>query len=347
MFAPLLTLSLVTASFWPRPERTYENELLKSLRPRADFLLRWRETWERSADFSGAELGVSLGVFPKHPSGVRGGLELGTEGTRPSRLVPLGDGFAGKSVSFHQVFVAYENEWFLGQAGKFQDALWTSPLALRSDLALEGFFQNVKLLEDSLQIFALQGLLEEGSSWILVQGLRGVAAIDETTELKWSVSSFFLVNPSEALAERSAARGNTLERPGVLASDYVPVEMALQVLGRPFGISTGLVGAAILNLGTSDQQRGFFAQGFIGTPWERGGWVTAASYLYSEPDVSFALLTDEDYGSTNRKGFRAEVSYFPASALRVGASFGLFQVIQSHPSQKLRRELSVDTQLIF
>jgi hypothetical protein len=71
------------------------------------------------------------------------------------------------------------------------------------------------------------------------------------------------------------------------------------------------------------------------------------AYLYSEPDLTVSAFTDRDYGSSNRKSFLTQVSYFIWNEWRVGGSFLFSEILANSSTQNTRKEIKLDTEFKF
>jgi len=346
------------------------------LHPEGKFRLLWHQAYETTRDVSQMELSAKGGVFPDLQPWLKTGVELSTAGTnldsRPDR-VTLAGGMSDKTIALGQAYLDFvwktdllESHAF---AGKFESPLFYSPLLWDHEIRPEGLLESVSFNVSSepevhSAFYAGQFSVDQVSesitngtpmrrSWLFEQGILGSyrSAAIAAVEVSLAFNFYYFADLSERVANLSGQRGNSII--GTIGNNpkfryhFAPIENVLQISAVPLGIRTGLLGAFAINFRTPDKQRSFFVQADIGNVWRKRNFVGSLSYYYNEPNTSVALFSDADYGYANRKGPRAEVSYFVIDRLRLGMSFALLETLADSVYQANRKEFYLEAEARF
>ncbi|MDB5038906.1 MAG: hypothetical protein JWQ35_2434 [Bacteriovoracaceae bacterium] len=346
-------------------------EWFSELNPSARFRLRWTERSERNAKVSGFSLLAQAGVFPDIREQLKAGLQISTNSNSPAappNSAPLSNGMENKELSFHQAYV----EFHLGNrfkwsalVGKFIAPTFSSPLIWDEEIAPEGLFQSLEFSSGShfrLATYAAQYAVDQAlasvsagtplrRSWLFQEGIFGFIDWSSEGDLKFAVNHYYFYDLSENIANRSSSLGNTTlslsNNNSSFRYAYAPLEAVLAATASPLGIQTGIKGAFCVNFRTPDQQRGFYLETHLGNAWKAKNFLFTLSYYYNEPDVTVSFFTDNAYGYTNRKGPRAEISYFVSRMLRLGVSALYAETLASSNYQSNRKEIRSDLEFEF
>lgn len=341
------------------------------LQPSARLQMTWIERSERNFDRSGFELIAQGGIFPKFSNELGGGFQLSTgdtSSTASPNAVDLASGFSNKPIGIHQAYLESHLGSTLrwsGLLGKFKAPNLFSPLTWDEEIAPEGLFQSLEFLptlEDRISLYAAQYSVDQVAtsittgtplrrSWLFQQGLYGRVLWTSETELKLALNHYHFFDPSERLANKAGALGNTylgaIDNNPRFRYAYSPLELMFSASAHPLGILTGISAAFVINFRTPDKQRSFFAEAHLGNSWKPQNFYFSVAYYYQEPDVTLSLFTNHLYGYTNRKAARGEISYFFLKNLRAETSVLYGEILQASSSQTRRKELRASMELLF
>lgn len=352
--------SLRATPHWP--------EWARPLSPSARFQLSWNERFEEGRDRSTPELLLQLGAAPKFSEYFQLGIEVSTGGNDLGGSfdsVDLNGGLTSKPLSLRQIYLLSEFSQPLHirlLAGKFLNPMTSSPLIWDADLAPEGFSETIdkNWSHSNLRVafaanqwsldqvqYSATGGTPQRRSWLFSEGLKTDISWADENHAALSLNHYFFYDMSENLATASSNFGNSLQGLTQFRHRYAPVEFIGELSGRPLGITTGVSAAIALNPRSSDHQRGFWAEGHIGSPWAYRHLFASLSYIYNEPDLSVAVFNERDYGGANRKAILGRLSYFIWSEWRVGSSLLWSNTLASSSKQNRRVEMKLETEFKF
>jgi hypothetical protein len=343
-------------------------EWRRQLNPEARLNLSWTERWEENHHVSSPALSGRLGVFPSVYEFLILGLEVSTysDGLEHSPLaISLSDGSSTKpiGISQAQLKVALGSEWtWTAVLGKFDSVVSESSLLWGPEIFPEGLLQTFgvegsqrwKFFVHSGQ-FSLNQTPESlfagtklRRTWIFQNAAFVNYLPSEGTTFRGGLNHYHFYGLSDALGERALLTGNTVDASSNrFLENYSPLEVVVSAQANPLGIQARILGAFGVNLRTSNRQRGFLIEGSLGNHRRAGHFVLHASYYYAEPDLTLSFLADYRHGYLNRKGPRAEISYYILSELKIASSFAYLEALRNSPYQDTRKELQSYVEFLF
>jgi len=333
------------------------------VRPEFNARLRWKEVFESGLNQSGPEIFVRAGIFPRFEK-ILTGLELSTRALNQDQSV-LNNYFESKEIGLSQAYLGFQIDSAFSieglsvmlLAGKFSSPSMSSPIIYNSDIRPEGFFENLRFefssgrlliaataAQYSLDQTAENHFLSERQrrSWIFQQGIMARRQINLETSVESSIFAYLFFRPSDRVRAIGVLRGNSSTQ-----RNYRPIEANLRFEAKPLSLFASLAASFVWNPSTEDDQRGFWVQSSIGKKWRRDNFSFDVSYVYSEPDVTMAALSEETLGFLNRKGPQIGLHYFPFDYLRTGVSYAHLATLSSSVNQRDRQDLRGELELKF
>lgn len=334
----------------------------EELKPQAQMRVRYQERWE-DPDLSGLELAARIGIFPKIDELVELGIELSTAGAglqgRPE-AVSFSQGSASKSIALSQAYIALQqplnsHSRATLSLGKFANPFKSSPYLWDQDRRPEGAYQalawrgrnfHFRFQAGQYSADRVEASLTQGRplrrSWLFVQGAEFVYRLSQSTQLRFNTEAYAFYDISERLQEASGELGNSTQAvtpPLRLQEKFLPLHLAVEMQSEPIGIPSSIFVSAAINPRSTDNDRGLYVLGSLGQHWEENGSVLALSYYYSEPDLSLAFFTDNEYAQSNRQAGRARLYFYPRAYLGVSVSYLYASVLKQNPRQEDRQEI--------
>lgn len=327
--------------------------------------LRHLERREEQHKAAGMDLRLRLGLFRDISQNFSWGFEITSAGSRPLGSAPLGDRMQDKSLALSQAALEWKQpQWGLEvTGGKFLMPFPTSPLLWNKQLRPEGFteawsFQfsqvTARMRSAQLVLDRMEAHGQDNSkslrSWLFIHGFEFLFEPYELTQARLAANWYHIHGIPPDSFQEARARGNRpqlSEDEGKLKSDFLPLEAVFEIESRVFAVLTSLKAAAALNFGSDNYQRGFFVQGRLGKPWTRYQFLLSAAYIYLEPDLQVAYLTDPWWGYTNRQGPQLELHWYPYESIRLGSSLSLLQVLEETAYQKDRIDWTAEVEYRF
>jgi len=308
-------------------------------------------------------LRARLGIEPEFSEKFLLGLEI-SAGSGLSDQGRIENAFENKGLGLSQAHLGMQSRGLTLHLGKFTSYLPTSSLLFDENLRPEGFeqayefqvanfdyrFSAAQWVLDSTTASSLEGISQD-QSWLFAGAFEGKWKFDPESTLALLLLYEHIQSKTAETANLSATRGNSFSGSpptnSNLLEDFHVFEVGASLQGQPLGIPAQLVGSFAINLESKEQDRGFWAKGRLGQAWHASEILGELSYFYLEPDLQLALLSRQDFGFTNRQGGRLEISYFPESFFRLGASYLYAQRIAKSVAQSHRHELQIDLEARF